>query len=92
MQGGNLLTEFKPIEKTRYDANLEKYYIDYAQQREYHDFTNSRQILEEFFTIFEQTFVPKANGKENLLKCSFTIVNFQPSPVANSASVEHSRI
>ena len=99
---GSRPTEFKPISnnlqlifarngRTKNDANLEKYFIDFKQHGRYYDLENSREIIEEFMTVFEQNFVQKPNGKKTLFKCSFTIVNFQPSPVQNAAEIPDSR-
>ena len=88
--GGKLPTEFKPIAKVRYDANLEKYSININDHCRYYDFENSTEIIDEFMTVFEQNFVPR-DGRKILFKHAFTIINSQPPPVQNAVETEDSR-
>ena len=43
------------------------------------DFFDSRSIVSDFLTAFENNFVP-FNGLVSPFKCSFTIINHQPPP------------
>ena len=89
-QGGRLPTKFKPMTKMRYDENLEKYSINIDEHREYYNFENSGELIDEFMTVFKQKFVP-TDGRKSLFKCSFTIVNSQPPLVQGSVETEDSR-
>ena len=43
------------------------------------DFFDSRSIVSDFLTVFENNFVP-FSGVVSPFKCSFTIINHQPPP------------
>ena len=90
-QGGRELIEDKPIKIVKYDENLQQFYINFNEHSDYYDFFDSRSIISDFLTVFENNFVQR-NGVVLLFKCSFTIINCQPSPRVGFVDILDSRI
>ena len=58
----------------------------------FYNFNNSREAVSEFLTVFENNFRPDADLRQSRFKCSFRIINLQPSPREGFAEVTDSRI
>ena len=48
--------------------------------------------MSEFFTVFENNFKPSADLRQSTFKCSFMIINQQPTPRDGFAEITDSRI
>ena len=53
--------EDKPLKKTYFDRNLQKYCITFSEHGDFYDFYNSQEIISEFLTVFENNFVARPN-------------------------------
>ena len=79
--GGTQPIEDKPLKKkTIFDENLKSYCVKFLEHRPFYNFYNSWEVVSEFLTVFEKNFIPNADLRQSRFKCSFTIVNPQPTP------------
>ena len=73
--GGRQPTEEKPRKKTFLDENFKSYCVNFLEHWSFYNFYNSREVVLEFLTVFENNFIPNADLRQSRFKCSFTIVN-----------------
>ena len=90
--GGRQPAEDKSLKKTFFDKNLNSYCKNFLEHESSYNFYNSREIVSEFLNVFENKFIPNADLKQSRFKCSFTIVNRQPTPRDGFAEITDSRI
>ena len=57
----------------------------------YNSYYNSREVVSEYLTVFQNNFIPNADFRQSRFKCYFTIVNRQPTPRVFS-EITNSRI
>ena len=55
-------------------------------------YTDSQELVSDFVTIFENTFVQRAGLRQVRFKCSFTIVNQQRAPRTGFVEIIDSRV
>ena len=60
--GGRQPIEDKPIRKTYLDENLQRLCITFSEHNNHYNFYDPREIVFEFLTVFENLFVPRADG------------------------------
>lgn len=77
-QGGRRCIEDNPLNRIYFDENLQKYRISFSEHGKHYDFYDSREIVTEFLTAFENYFIPRPNLRKVRFKCTFTIINRQP--------------
>ena len=90
--GGRHPTEDKPLKKTFFDENLKRYCINFFEHGSFYNFYNSREVGSEFFTVFENNFMPNADLRQFRFKCPFPNVNRQPAARDGFAEITDSRI
>ena len=90
--GGRQPIEDKPIRKSYLDKNLQRFCITFSEHGDHYDFYDLREIVSEFLTVFENVFVPRAHLRWVRFKCSYTIINRQPSPRPGFIEITDSRI
>ena len=56
--GGRLPVEDKPLKRTIFDENLQRYCISFSEHGNYYNFFDSRELVSDFWTVFENVFVP----------------------------------
>ena len=86
-QGGSLPIADKPLEKTDFDENLQKYCIIFHEHCDYYNFYDSQEIVSQFLTVFENNFLPRLNLRKVRFKCFFMLINRQPP--LHAGMVEH---
>ena len=60
--GGRQPTEDKPLKKKIFfDENLKRYCINVLDHGSLYNFYNSREVVLEFLTVFENNFIPNAD-------------------------------
>ena len=89
---GRLPTEDKPMKKTYFDENLQKFCIDFDQHGIHYNFFDAQKVVSEFLTAFENMFILRPNLRQASFKCTFTIVNRQPASRARFAEITDSRV
>ena len=57
--GGSQPIEDKPIRKTYLNENLQWFCITFSKHGNNYDLYDSREIVSEFFSVFENVFVPQ---------------------------------
>ena len=50
--GGRLPIEEKPLKKTRFDENMQKYCITFLERDLHYNFFHSQEIVLKFLTVF----------------------------------------
>ena len=75
--GGRQPTEDKSLKITFFDENLKWYCINFLEYESSYNFYKSWEVVSEFLTVFQNSFVPNADLRKSKFKCSFTIVNRQ---------------
>ena len=55
---GRLPVEDKPLKRTIFDENLQRYCISFSEHGNYYNFFDSRELVSDFWTVFENVFVP----------------------------------
>ena len=55
-------------------------------------FYNPKEAVSEFLTVFKNNFRPNADLRQSRFKCSFTMINRQPTPRDGFPEVTDSRI
>lgn len=78
-QEGRQPAEDKPIQRKFLDQNLHRYCINFANHSAHYNFYGSWEMVSDFLIVFKNTFVPRPNLRRVWFKCTFTIVNWQPS-------------
>ena len=63
--GGRQPIEDKPIRKTYLDENLQRLCITFSEHKNHYNFYDPREIVSEFLTVFENFFVPRADGSSS---------------------------
>ena len=58
---GRQPAEDKPLQKTFFDQNLQRYCIDFAEHNTHYNFHDSRELVSDFLIAFENMFVPRAD-------------------------------
>ena len=81
--GGRQPAEDKPLQKTFFDQNLQRYCIDFAEHNTHYNFHDSRELVSDFLIAFVCT-----AG----FKCTITIANQQPPPEVGFVELTNSRI
>ena len=77
-QGGRPPVEGRPLNRTYFDEDLQKYWVNYSEHSQHYDFFELRKIVSDFLTVFEEIFLPRIVLREVRFKCSFTLINQQP--------------
>ena len=88
-QGGVLPFENRPINITRFDG-LSVYSISFDEHQRFYSFYDSDDPVQNHLNVFKLRFVP--TGKEVRIKCTFSIVNFQPPPADGLVELTDTRI
>ena len=91
-QGGRQPIEDKPLKRTFFDENLQRYCIDFSEHSADYNFYDSRELVSDFMTVFENAFAPRADLRKVRFKCSFTIVNWQPATRTGFAEITDNRV
>ena len=91
-QGDRLPSKDKPIKKTFFDSDTQKYCINFSENRDYYDFYDSSESIFEFLTVFENNSIPRRNLEPVNFKCSFTKLNHQPPPMPGFVEVIVARV
>lgn len=60
-QEGRLPIEDKPLNRTYFDENLQKYWINLSEHGKTYDFYDSKDIVSAFLTVFDNNFIPRQN-------------------------------
>ena len=72
--------------------NLQRFCINFCQHGDYYNFSDSQGLVSDFLTVFENAFIPQPNLSRVQFKCSFTIINRQPTPLAKLVELTDSRV
>ena len=59
--GGRQPAEDKPLQKTFFDQNFQRYCIDFAEHNTDYNFHDSRELVSDFLIVCENMFVPRAD-------------------------------
>ena len=62
--GGRQTIEDKPVKK-----HLQRYCINFSEDGVYYNFYDSRELVYDFLTVFENAFVPRPNLRWGRFKC-----------------------
>ena len=61
----NFLTHYqieeKPLKRTFFDESLQRQCINFSEHGNHYDFFDSRELVSDFLTVFENVFVPRAD-------------------------------
>ena len=57
----DIFMEDKPLNRTYFDENLQKYWINLSEHGKTYDFYDSKDIVTEFLTVFDNNFIPRQN-------------------------------
>ena len=87
-----LPTEDKPMKKTYFDENFQKFCINFDEHGRHYNFFDAREVVSEFLNVFENMFIRRLNHKQVSFKCTFTIVNCQPARRVEFAEITDSRV
>ena len=71
---------------------MQRYGIAFSEHGDYYDSYDSREIVSEFLTVFENVFVPRPNLRRVCFKCSFVIINHQPAPRTGFVEITDSKV
>ena len=88
----NFLSEDKPLKKIIFDANLQKYCINFADHSNFYNFYNFREIISQFLNVFKNNFLLQRNLMPVKFRCSFTIINCQPPPMSGFVETADARV
>ena len=77
---GRQATEDKPLEKTFFDENLQRYCINFSEYGDYYNFYDSPELVSDCLKVFENVFVLQPNLRQVHFKCLFTTINPQSAP------------
>ena len=80
------------MKKTYFDENLQKFCIDFDQHGIHYNFFDAEEVVSEFLTAFENMFILRPNLRQVSFKCTFTIVNRQPTSRARFGEITDSRV
>ena len=64
--------------------------INYKNYKDFCNFFDSVDVIEKFFNVYNKRLV--LVGKEVQVKCTFSIINFQPAPVEGITDLTNPRI
>ena len=74
--GKELISDEKPISIVEIGNNIRKYEIKYDEHSSYYDFFNSEKVVDDFLSNVRKRI--KRTDKYFLIRCGFSIENFQP--------------
>lgn len=57
----DIFMEDKPLNRTYFDENLQKYWINLSEHGKTYDFYDSKDIVSAFLTVFDNNFIPRQN-------------------------------
>ena len=78
--------------KTFFDENLQRYCVSFIEHEAHYNFYDSRELVSDFLTVFENIFIPRADLRLVRLKYTFTIVNSQPVRKVGFVEITDSRV
>ena len=56
---GRQLIEGKPLKKSFFDENLQRYCFNFSEHGAYYNFYDPRELVSDFLAVFENVFVPR---------------------------------
>lgn len=71
---------------------MQKLCITFDERGRHYNFFDSREVVSDFLTIFENMFIPRPNLKQVSFKCTFIIVHLLPVPKTRFAEINYSRV
>ena len=74
--GKELISDEKPISIVEIGNNIRKYEIKYSEHSSYYDFFNSERVVDDFLSNVRRKI--KRTNEYFLIRCGFSIENFQP--------------
>ena len=74
--GKELISDEKPISIVEIGNNIRKYEIKYSEHSSYYDFFNSEKVVDDFLSNVRRKI--KRTNEYFLIRCGFSIENFQP--------------
>ena len=89
---GRQLTDDKPLKKTFFDENLKSFCTNFLKHGSFHNLYNSREVVSDFLTVFENNFIPNAGLRQSRSTCSLAIVNRQPAQRGGFTGITDGRI
>ena len=74
--GKELMSEEKPISIVEIGNNIKKYEINYREHSSFYDFFNSNKVVDDFLSNVRGKI--RRSNEYFLIRCGFSIENFQP--------------
>lgn len=71
---------------------MQKFCITFDERGRHYNFFDSREVVSDFLTVFENMFISRPNLKQVSFKCTFIIVNLLPVPKTRFAEINYSRM
>ena len=71
---------------------MQRYCVKVAKHSAHYNFSDYRELVPDFLIVFENTFVTRANLTQVRFKCTFTIVNRQPSSAVGFVEFTDARV
>ena len=71
--GGKQPAEDKPLQKTFFHQNLQRYCINFAKHNTHYNFCDCQELVSDFLIVFENMFVPRADLTQVRFKCTFKL-------------------
>ena len=88
--GGWQLNRKQAFEKNIFWWKFEKVLHKFLEHGSFYNFYNSREVLSEYLTVFENNFLPYGDLRQSRFKYSFTILNQEPTPRDGFAEITDS--